>query len=38
MSSPPAILIFGHDPQLLETRRLMLEQVGYWNLVRKRDF
>ena len=30
MSSPPAILIFGHDPQLLETRRLMLEQVGYW--------
>ena len=25
-----SILLFGHDPILLQTRRLVLEQAGYW--------
>jgi hypothetical protein len=30
MFSSPSILIYGHDPHLLETRRWILERVGYW--------
>ena len=39
MDSPPSILIYGRDDDLLETRRLVLQQAGFqaWTVTNLAD-